>query len=287
LGGGHPNDGLKKYLDNDRKVLSFKVLWPDNTLEGGVNHFQLNYFLADDTVEVKEIRFQNSGKDPFPLLLKKQKLPKKAIQTCYPGMNMAKEEFYSPSDFNIGNQINVFGRNCIIYDCDDFTKAFYRQNFGVTLQPITIEEGQKRMVQHEVPPYNGYGTPEDSLGSVYSLQPKPPKKDMTKLFTNDQYVLRYEARMISENRDENDRKFIISFFCGDDTIQVYQNADKNSGVWGGKFMERKKHTLDNRYMVDTDFQIGGIVKLGSYTFQLLKADDFTIQYMKDRPEKFP
>lgn len=40
-------------------------------------------------------------------------------------------------------------------------------------------------------------------------------------------------------------------------------------------------------MVDTDFQIGGIVRLGSYTFQLLKADDFTIQYMKDRPEKFP
>lgn len=40
-------------------------------------------------------------------------------------------------------------------------------------------------------------------------------------------------------------------------------------------------------MVDTDFQIGGIVRLGSYTFQLLKADDFTIQYMKDRPQKFP
>lgn len=40
-------------------------------------------------------------------------------------------------------------------------------------------------------------------------------------------------------------------------------------------------------MQDTDFQIGGIVKLGSYTFQLLKADDFTIQFMGDRPEKFP
>jgi hypothetical protein len=53
LGGGHPNDGLKKYLDNDRKVLSFKVLWNDNTLEGGFNHFHLNYFLADDNVEVK------------------------------------------------------------------------------------------------------------------------------------------------------------------------------------------------------------------------------------------
>jgi EF-hand domain-containing protein 1 len=59
---------------------------------------------------------------------------------------------------------------------------------------------------------------------------------MTKLFTNDQYVLRFEARLISQIKDEQNRKFIISFFCGDDTAQVYQNADKNSGIWGGKFL---------------------------------------------------
>ena len=29
LGGGHPNSGLEKYLYNDRKVLSFRVLWDD------------------------------------------------------------------------------------------------------------------------------------------------------------------------------------------------------------------------------------------------------------------
>lgn len=57
--------------------------------------------------------------------------------------------------------------------------------------PLSMEEGAKRIIQHEVPPYNGYGTPEDSLGNVYSLQPKPPKIDMTKLFTEDQYVLRF------------------------------------------------------------------------------------------------
>lgn len=29
LGGGHPNNGLQKYLENDRKVLSFDILWDD------------------------------------------------------------------------------------------------------------------------------------------------------------------------------------------------------------------------------------------------------------------
>ena len=91
LGGGHPNDGLKKYIDNDRKVLSFKVVWFDATLEGGCNYYTLNYFMADDSVEVKECRHQNSGRDPFPLLLNRQKLPKKAINTVYPGMSLKRE----------------------------------------------------------------------------------------------------------------------------------------------------------------------------------------------------
>lgn len=34
LGGGHPNDGLAQYLQNDRKVLSFAIYWDDQTLEG-------------------------------------------------------------------------------------------------------------------------------------------------------------------------------------------------------------------------------------------------------------
>lgn len=29
LGGGHPNNGLNKYISNDRKVLSFDILWND------------------------------------------------------------------------------------------------------------------------------------------------------------------------------------------------------------------------------------------------------------------
>lgn len=160
---------------------------------------------------------------------------------------------------------------------------------GIDLCFEKAEASEKRTVEHQVPPFNGYGTPEDSLGSVYSLQPKPPKKDMTKIFTNDQYVLRFEARLISQNKDEHNRKFIVSFFAGDDTIQVYQNADKNSGIWGGKFLERKKHEhkTEGRYLCDTDFQIGSIVSLAVYNFQLLKADDFTINYMKERPDKFP
>ena len=133
LGGGHPNDGLEKYLDNDRKVLSFKIVWYDSTLEGGHNFYTLNYFLADDSVEVKEIRHQNSGRDPFPLLLNRQKLPKKAINTVYPGMSLEREKYYCPADFATGEPVNVFGRETRIIDADNFTKAYYKFRLGIDL----------------------------------------------------------------------------------------------------------------------------------------------------------
>lgn len=58
---------------------------------------------------------------------------------------------------------------------------------------------------------------------------------------------------------------------------------------GGKFLERKKHRNDkiNRYLTETDFQIGGIVELDVYHFQLLRADEFTAKYMAERPDRFP
>jgi hypothetical protein len=95
LGGGHPNGGLDKYLTNDRKVLSFYIMWNDTTLCGGVNYYRLNYFLADGTIEVKEIRKQNNGKDPFPLLLRRSKLPKAPFLTHYPVI------FFFPRGLNL------------------------------------------------------------------------------------------------------------------------------------------------------------------------------------------
>lgn len=125
LGGGHPNDGLAQYLQNDRQVLSFDIFWDDQTLEGQVNFYKLNYFLSDSTIEVKEQAQTNNGKDPYPLLLTRDKLPKLPIFTHYPGMTLQKQDFYTPKDLICGQHVQVFNRDCIIFDCDPFTKNWY------------------------------------------------------------------------------------------------------------------------------------------------------------------
>lgn len=110
---------------------------------------------------------------------------------------------------------------------------------GVTQQSLKLAAHHPNVTYQALPAYNGYGSPEDSLGSVHALQPKRPQVDMKKMFKQDMHVLRFEAQLVSTEPDDETRRFIISFYCGDDTIQIYEICDKNSGRIGGRFMERK------------------------------------------------
>ena len=136
--GGRPNKNLEGFLNNDRKVLSFNILWEDKTYDGGDKYYVLNYFLSDGKIEVKEINTLNSGRFPFPMLLKKQKLAKQPILTYCPGMSLKTEEYYGPSDLICGKRVHVYGRECLLYDCDPFTKDWYLKNMGVKQEPIKL-----------------------------------------------------------------------------------------------------------------------------------------------------
>jgi len=120
--GGRPNTNLKSFLDNDRKVLSFSILWEDYSYDGGDKYYTLNYYLSDEKVEVKEINTVNSGRTAFPMLLKKQKLAKKPLLTHCPGMSLRTEDYYKPEDLRCGNKITIYGRECLIFECDEYTR---------------------------------------------------------------------------------------------------------------------------------------------------------------------
>lgn len=103
------------------------------------------------------------------MLLKRQKLAKTPILTHCPGMSLRKEEYYVPEDLLIGKRVNIFGRDGMIYDCDDFTKDWYKSQFDHDMVAIQLKKGKPNIMYNPLPVYNGYGTEEDSLGSVYSL----------------------------------------------------------------------------------------------------------------------
>ena len=59
------------------QVLRFYCIWDDRQrLFGDRQPFRLHYFLEDDTVEILEEPANNSGRDPFPIFLRRTPLPK-------------------------------------------------------------------------------------------------------------------------------------------------------------------------------------------------------------------
>jgi hypothetical protein len=160
---------------------------------------------------------------------------------------------------------------------------------GITQHSVKLAKERPNVTYQAVPSYNGYGSQEDSLGSVFALRPKAPKHDMKKMFKQDMHTLRFESTLVSTEPDDETRRFIISFYCGDDTIQVYEVCDKNSGRIGGRFMERQKQTnpVTAKYYTEKDFLIGGFVFLAGFKFRLAKCDEYTEKYMEQNAAVFP
>ncbi|KAF7250939.1 EF-hand domain-containing family member C2 [Varanus komodoensis] len=268
-------DTLKQFLEHDGHVLRFYGIWDDTeTMFGDVREVVLHYFLADDTIEVKEVIPVNSGRDAVPLFLNRQKLPKYAPVGLYqPGtitdrtvLNVfgglvgnkgryildnrktgaVHQEFYKDCDLRIGSAINVWGRKVVLCDCDEFTKEYYKTKYGVKdFTPIPYKAPPIPKVERVIPPYHGFGSEEDSLCSCMGLLPKPPQKDFKKFMAKDRQglesnILRFLAQLITTDPVDKDRKFIISFFLSDDTIAVFEPPQRNTGVIGGKFLERSR-----------------------------------------------
>lgn len=134
----------------------------------------------------------------------------------------------------------------------------------------------------QIPPHNGFGDEVDSLGYVYDLVPKKPKIDFFKYVDNDKKILRYTAKFDTKVPEDVDRRFIISFYLADDTISIFEPAQKNSGIIEGPFLERKKYkNIDNgmEFITPSDLAIGGTVKINGYTYNILGCDDFSKNYL--------
>lgn len=116
LGGGKVAS-QKQFLDHDRQVLRFFCRCEDLP-------FIVHYYLADDTVEIREVHHPNDGRDSFALLLRRQKLPDR-IDVNQPGQNFIGDNYLTCDEIYPGGSINAYGRLFQILGVDEYTKGFY------------------------------------------------------------------------------------------------------------------------------------------------------------------
>lgn len=273
------------FLECGTDALCFHVIWDDRErLYGDIQYFRLFYYLADDSIEIMRSQAKNNdGRDSFPKLLKRSKLPKS-------GRLHAGSDFYTWKDLAIGQSLNVFGRTMLIARCDSFTRQYYASN-GINLkEDMQLQVSEKKVeVKRVIPPYNGFGTEEDSLRSCTgSLNPPPPKKDLQKMRDKSGVILRFNAQLVSDKPDDTSRRFVFQFFMEDDTMSIREPPIRNSGVMGGSFLRRvtMKRPTGECYAAK-DMYVGNIVDIVGHRFLLLNADEYTYKLMECDDRTFP
>ncbi|XP_020497125.2 EF-hand domain-containing protein 1 [Labrus bergylta] len=297
-------DSMYRFLNMDRKVLRFFALWDESdSLYGETRPVTIHYFLVDDTVEIRAVHEPNSGRDPFPIVMRRQKLPKKikpeseGFPRCVLEVSTEEvDEYYSPEDFQVGQTMKLLGRRFQLYDCDGFTKEYYQKNHpDLEMKTIKIPKKTDRLQEKkkEIPAYNGFGSLEDSLQNCLSLNPEPPKKNMLQMLENGNKVLRFSARLDSQDSEDEGRRFVLSYFLADDMISIFEKPTRNSGIIGGKFLEKTRipkpgSTAENpEFYSPADFAIGATVEVFSHRFVLTDADYFVLKYLESISSQIP
>ncbi|XP_052863537.1 EF-hand domain-containing protein 1-like [Anopheles cruzii] len=295
------DDKLRKYLEYQGKVLHFDCVLDDRDREGGeLMTYKLFYYLEDDTVSIKELKENQEGRDYFPMLLRKQKLPKnwKENPVSHPSIFVEKtdhevSEYYSPKDLTVGSTIFVYGRKFLLLDCDGFTRSYYEKALKI-VQPgrVTLDAPAPRTPRLDVPQYLGLGTPEDSLASHHSLVPKSPKKDVVTYLVNVNKFLRYGCVLDTAHPEDKVRRFVLSLSLADGTIQIMETTINNSGIRGGRFLSPRKVWLpgcdpnEPSYYTAKDLYIGATIVVFAHRFRIVSADLYVYRYMQAHPEMF-
>lgn len=291
LGGARGNDGLDQFLKNDGKVLRFYSYWDDHTRYGIRQYQCIQFFLADDSILIGDQYPRNSGRAPFPTLFKRKKMEKHYKVNAVPGMLQKDPVYVMPGDLRCGEFLEVLGRAYFLYDCDDFTKDFYKTYMDFEQVPHLKNVENDEIVHQKLtpPPHNGPGTAEDSLLNCIHLQPQVPKQDLVKLTTLDGKILRFEARCANYQVEDEDRKFIIGYFCANDTVACWELRQRNSGFAEGKFAERgrKKNPATGEYYKPQDLYVGAEVAISCMPMIITRADEYTLKFLEENSSDFP
>jgi len=285
------NVQTKVNANQPTSVLRFYLLWQH---EGDRSTYSMHFYMYDKTVEIIEDKVANSGKEEFPKLLARRKMPKNHLNEIYNDADRGVEAnnppgyYYDIPDLKIGASINVWGRTMTIIGCDNFTRDFYKKTYGLTneeLQPIPVQTTPRKVYERIPPPHLGIGSEEDSLASWYHLHPRKPKRDLKKLAEWDGKMLQFAAVPLNGPGVKQGRKFSIKFFLGDDTLGIYDVPVKNSGLTAGCFLRRGKfrHPTEKRYFAPSDFTVGATIEIEKHQFLLTYADEYTQSYIAGTP----
>jgi EF-hand domain-containing protein 1 len=296
LGNTVNNTGREGFNEFGSKVLKFLCVWDDTEkLYGDTQEFVLVYHLSDDTIEI--FNKPGIGKEQFPKLVKRAPLVKDYGFLSSDASGRGEEQYYHWSDIFIGADINVYSRQLHVIDADNETRDFYDLMECPLAggEPSIASMTTKVSFTRTIPPHNGFGSDEDSLKSC--VGPLCPSSAPTRTNAFENRILSFFAKFVPKNSNDDDRRFVISFYLQDNSVKIQEPPVRNSGYVGGLFLSRRRVKKESRrggqeaeaeYLRVEDFVLGGKVKILTHEFEIMGGNEYTLRWLEhERGRKDP
>lgn len=280
----------QQFLAHDREVLRCDCTWDDREkLYGQVHYLTLYYFLSDSSIALVEKETQNSGRDPFPNFFRRQRIaiPKdpsgKFDSSDYASVAFKENKntvYYSDKDIRIGNVLHICNRDILIHDYNQYTREYLAKTFGITeYKPIP-----GAIPPPFVPP--GAVHRELTTAELGAQKEKKIQEIRRRRFENSS--VKFLASLDNGIYEDEIRRFVVTVYPADNTVSIYEPIIRNSGIVGGKFLNRQQvmHQDGKLPYRPDEFYVGARLLLNAHPFLFLATNDYSLDYMEINMEDF-
>ncbi|VDL61617.1 unnamed protein product [Hymenolepis diminuta] len=250
----------------------------------GVSKCQVLFYLEDDTIKVIASKIINSGL-PQGTIVRRHRIRK-------PPPN--DDCFYTVDDFNVGIDLELYGRIYRLISCDKFTTDFLRK-LGV------------RINEPEEMPLDRFSHLRiNSSAEARSCQSTEHPFKLRQFLDHDRQVLRFYCFWDDTDSPYGDaRDFVLYYFLADDTIEITEKIQPNSGrdalpcflkrqklpkgvpdlplPGGGQSVVCLKSVCKPvEYYTDRDLTLGALLNVYGRKFLICDCDEFTKEYFRKK-----
>jgi len=231
-------------------------------------------YLEDGSTRVSEKRVENSGIVTGEIARRHR---------------VAKKDggYYTVDDFDVGAEIEVFGRAYHIIDMDDFTREFYDLN-GMTRGDAEDMPGDYLEPASRTLPATIHSYPDVCFQS----------QGMSDRFLNlDGKVLRFYCSWKDDKPYGEETHYVLNYFLVDDTAEVLEIHERNDGRgnWGALLKRRPLFKGLPRQVIETEedrkknpqprfhwteFRVGDTINIYNRDFRIMDCDAFTRDWMQ-------
>jgi hypothetical protein len=294
------DDGALKFAEyNAWLAKSHNKPGQDSTLvvKDTIRRNSLIYFIPDYCLEIQLAYWPNQPQKhrEDSTILKRTKLQKNWREAT---KGKKEPTFYEPQDFVCGEVLDLYGRFYLVVGCDTYTQSKY-QEMGVTQRKISVEMLVIPPILQPIPQlgdgFLAIGTPEETLATVYGQRAPSHDAELGSFKSNHRgKTLRCMMKLISDRPEDQQRLFALTFYIESDHISIYEEVVRNSGIWGGTFLNKGRYLNylpddgeNPRYFKPQDIYLGNVISPNNVLMRIIEIDAATLKFCEANPDEFP